>query len=133
MGVTPNGVAGSTKPSIRSATACAMTLAARVSVPVGKCGPCCSTLPHGRITSGFFFNCAAISGWVRSAKWRLGNMAIVLGQPLVRISDDVGDFHRAALLLDRAQPGVNHCQRDIGATGVEFVRFSAAATCGEHV
>ena len=68
IGVTPNGVFGSTRPSIRSATAWLMTLAASVSVPVGRCGPCCSTLPQGRITSGFFLNCAAISGCVRSEK-----------------------------------------------------------------
>jgi len=27
-----------------------IALAAKVSVPVGRCGPCCSVLPQGRIT-----------------------------------------------------------------------------------
>src|SRR3954452_16603748 len=110
IGVTPNGVFGSTKPSIRSATAWLMTLAASVSVPVGRCGPCCSTLPQGRITSGFFFNCAAISGCVRSEKYRLGNMSASFGNFLVRFGNDVSDLHGLALPLDGAQAGVDHRQ-----------------------
>jgi hypothetical protein len=68
IGVTPNGVAGKTRPSMRSAMAWAMIVAASVSVPAGRCGPCCSTLPVGRMTNGLRCSCAAISGWVSSAK-----------------------------------------------------------------
>jgi hypothetical protein len=68
MGVTPSGVPGITSASMRSATACAIVFAANESVPAGRCGPCCSTLPAGRITSGFIFSWAAISGCVSSTK-----------------------------------------------------------------
>src|SRR5689334_8982466 len=97
IGVTPKGVAGSTSPSMRSATAWPITFDAKVSVPVGRCGPCCSTLPAGRITSGFFLNCAAISGCVRSAKYRLGNMDLTLGEALAGILDHLGDAHALAM------------------------------------
>ena len=68
LDLTPKGVAGRTSPSMRSATAAEMTLAANVSVPVGRCGPCCSTLPAGMITSGLALSCAATSGCVSSMK-----------------------------------------------------------------
>src|SRR5262245_55181825 len=102
MGVTPSGVAGSTSPSMRSATRWLMTLAANVSVPVGRCGPCCSTLPVGRMTSGLFLSCAAISGCVRSQKYLLGSIA----RPLdlcARVLHHVGDGDEPAVLVDRAQ------------------------------
>src|SRR5262245_54893925 len=133
IGVTPSGVAGSTRPSIRSATAWAMTLAASVSVPAGRCGPCCSTLPAGRITSGFRLSWAAISGWVRSAKYRLGDMAAPFGEPAVRLRDHVGDAHRLTVLLDRAQGGVDHRHRDVAVASAELVRPAAAAALREHV
>src|SRR3954465_8886383 len=107
IGVTPNGVFGSTRPSIRSATAWEITFAAKVSVPVGRCGPCCSTLPQGRITSGLFFNWAAISGCARSEKKRLGNIPASFRELLVSVGDDVGDLHGLALPLNRAEAGID--------------------------
>src|SRR6266508_1047818 len=133
IGVTPSGVAGSTRPSMRSATAWAMALAASVSVPAGRWGPCCSTLPAGRITSGLFLSCAAISGWVNSGKVRLGNMAVPFGEEAVRVRDHVGDGHRLTVLLDRAQRGVDHRHRDIAVPGAELVRSAGAAALREHV
>src|SRR5262249_7011237 len=133
IGVTPNGVAGRNRPSMRSATACAITLAASVSVPVGRCGPCCSTLPQGRITNGFFLSCAAISGCVRSAKQRLGNMAASLGETFVGLGDDVGKLHRLAIPLDGAQPGIDCRERHIAVPRVQLVGFSGAAAFREHL
>src|ERR1041384_5799642 len=121
IGVTPNGVAGKTRPSIRSATACAITLAASVSVPVGRCGPCCSTLPQGRITNGFFLSCAAISGCVRSAKERLGNMAASLGEALMSFGDDVGKLHGLAVPLDRAQARIDRGQRHVAVVRIQLI------------
>src|ERR1051325_10361768 len=88
---------------MRSATAWPITFDAKMSVPVGRCGPCCSTLPAGRITSGFFSSCAAISGWVSSMKYRLGNMDFSLGHALARLLDHVLDAHALPVALDRAQ------------------------------
>src|SRR3981081_1576321 len=88
-----------------SATRCAIMFAASVSVPVGRCGPCCSTLPAGRMTSGFFLNCAAISGCVNSEKNRLGSIAAPFRYVAARRLDDVGEANAAPVLLDRAQRG----------------------------
>src|SRR5262245_10705257 len=122
IGVTPNGVAGSSRPSMRSATAAPITFDAKMSVPVGRCGPCCSTLPAGRITSGFFLSCAAISGWVSSMKWRLGNMDVSLGHALARLLDHVGDAHALSVALDRAQRRIDDRDRDIAVVRIEQVR-----------
>src|SRR3954462_2516411 len=115
------------------ATALATAFAASVSVAVGRCGPCCSTLPQGRITSAFFCNCAAISGCVSSAKYRLGNIAALLRELSVRIGNDVGDLHRLSMPLDRAQSGKYDRERRVPVAGIELVCFSGAATFGEHV
>src|SRR4051812_32505245 len=131
IGVTPNGVFGSTRPSIRSATAWEITFAAKVSVPVGRCGPCCSTLPQGRIAGGFFLSCGAIAGWCRSEKWRLGNIPASSRELLVGVGDDVGDFHRLALPLDRAEAGIDHGERHIAVPRVQLVRFPGAAAFRE--
>src|SRR5262245_60938760 len=133
IGVTPSGVAGSTKPSMRSATCCAIKFAANVSVPVGRCGPCCSTLPAGRITSGFFLNCEAISGCVSSAKYRLGSIAAPFREPPARGRDDIRNADAAAIVLDRAQRRVDHRKRDIAVVGAELVRLAAAAALREQV
>src|SRR5262245_30256012 len=133
IGVTPSGVAGSTRPSISSATPPAITLAASVSVPVGRCGPCCSTLPAGRMTSGFFLNCAAISGCVNSEKNRLGSIAAPFGEARPRPLDDVGQADRAAMLIDRAQRRVDDGQRDIAAVGAQLVALAALAALREQV
>src|SRR2546425_1448482 len=110
-----------------------MTVAASVSVPVGRCGPCCSTLPVGRITNGFFLSCAAISGWVSSAKVRLGNMEAPFRDPAMRFRNDVGDAHRLTVLLDRAQGGIDYRHRDIAVPGAELVRSAGTAAVGEHL
>src|SRR5215469_12295742 len=110
---------------MRSATAWPITVDAKVSVPVGRCGPCCSTLPAGRITSGFFFSCAAISGWVSSMKWRLGNMDVPFGHALARLLDHVGDAHALAAAVDRAQRRVDHRDRDIAVPRIEQVGAAA--------
>src|SRR5262245_1348578 len=133
MGVTPSGVAGSTRPSISSATRPAMTLAASVSVPVGRCGPCCSTLPAGRMTSGFFLNCAAISGCVKSEKNRLGSIAAPFGNARSRRLDHLGETDSAAVLPDRAQRGVDHRERDVAVVGAELVTLAALAALREQV
>src|SRR5690242_1254463 len=133
MGVTPNGVAGSSRPSMRSATAWPITLEAKMSVPVGRCGPCCSTLPAGRITSGFFSSCAAISGWVNSMKWRLGNMDIPFGHTLPRLLDHVGDAHALPVALDRVQRRVDHRDRDVAVARIEQVGATADAALGKHL
>src|SRR5215831_16575542 len=133
IGVTPNGVAGSRSPSMRSATAWPITFAAKMSVPVGRCGPCCSTEPAGRITSGFFSSCAAISGCVSSMKWRLGNMDVPFGHALARLLDHVGDAHARPIALDRAQRRVHHRDRDIAVARVEQVRAAADAAFGEYL
>src|SRR5689334_2261800 len=125
MGVTPSGVPGSTRPSSRSATAWPMTLAAKMSVPVGKCGPCCSTLPAGRMTSGLLLSCAAISGWVRSMKYRLGNMA--------RTGLGLGNRHELTLPLDRAQCRVDRGDRHVAVVCRKLVRLAGAAALREHV
>src|SRR5262245_17173857 len=133
MGVTPSGVAGSTRPSISSATRPAMTLAASVSVPVGRCGPCCSTLPAGRMTSGFFLNCAAISGCVSSQKNRLGSIAAPFGDASPRRFDHLGKADAAAVLLDRPQRRVDHRERHIAVVGAELVALTALAALREQV
>src|ERR1700682_2576197 len=133
IGVTPKGVAGSTRASMRSATACPITLDAKMSVPVGRCGPCCSTLPAGRITSGFFLSCAAISGWVRSMKERLGNMDFPLDHALPRILDHIGDAHARSVAVNRAQRRIDHRDRDIAVAGIEQVGAAAHAALGEHL
>src|SRR6516164_9497466 len=132
IGVTPSGQAASTRPSKRSATAWAMTLAAKLSVPVGRCGPCCSTLPAGRITNGFFLNCAAMSGCVRSEKYRLGNMARSRVEACLRAGDHLGELDVAPALLARTQRPIDHGDRDIAVRGIELVAFAAAAAFGEH-
>src|SRR5215471_3614120 len=132
IGVTPSGQAASTRPSMRCATACAITLAAKLSVPVGRCGPCCSTLPAGRITNGFFLNCAAISGCVRSEKYRLGNMTRSRAKARLRARHHVGELDVAAALLERAQRPVDHGDRHIAVRRSELVAFAAAAAFGEH-
>src|SRR5215813_169694 len=132
MGVTPSGVEGSTRPSMRSATACAMTLAASVAVPVGRCGPCCSTLPAGRITSGFFLSWAAISGCVRSQKLRLSSIAAPLGDASARRFHDLGDAHQLAVVLDRAQRRVLDRHRRIAIIGGELVLLPGAAALSEQ-
>src|SRR2546421_2079608 len=118
---------------MRCATALATAFAASVSVAVGRCGPCCSTLPQGRITSGFFCSCSAISGWVSSAKYRLGNIAALLRELRVCIGNDVGDLHRLSLPLDRAQSGKYDRERRVPVAGVELVCCSSPATFREHV
>src|SRR5689334_8769085 len=128
MGVTPSGVPGSTRPSSRSATAWPMTLAAKMSVPVGKCGPCCSTLPAGRMTSGLLLSCAAISGWVRSTKYRLGNMA----RTGLGLGNRLGDRHELTLAVDRAQCGVDHGDRHVAVVCRELVWLAGAAALREH-
>src|SRR5471032_844165 len=119
MGVTPNGVAGSSSPSIRSATALPMTWLAYMSVPVGRCGPCCSTLPAGRMTSGFFLSCCAISGWVRSMKWRVGSITLFL-KFCLRFADDIGDFHALTVAVDRAQRRVDDGDGDVAVVSRQF-------------
>src|SRR5712691_5539183 len=133
MGVTPSGQAGSTRPSMNSATRPAMTLAASASVPVGKCGPCCSTLPAGRMTSGCFSSWAAISGCVNSEKNRLGSIAASFRKAGPRGIDDVGEADGVAILLDRAQGRVHHRERDIAVVGAELVALAAAAALREQV
>src|SRR5262249_9362748 len=104
---------------MRSATAWPITFEAKMAVPVGRCGPCCSTLPAGRITSGFFLICAAISGWVSSMKCRLGNMDFSLGHALARLFDYVGDAHALPVALDRAQRRIDDRDRDIAVVRIE--------------
>src|ERR1700731_839065 len=133
IGVTPNGVAGSSSPSMRSATAAPITFDAKMSVPVGRCGPCCSTLPAGRITSGLRLSWAAISGWVRSMKWRLGNMDFPFGHARPRLLDHVGDAHARAIALDRAQRRIDHRDRDIAVARIEQVGAAGDAAFGEHL
>src|SRR5262249_29079031 len=133
IGVTPTIVAGSTRPSIRSATAWLISLAAKVSVPVGRCAPCCSTLPQGRITSGFRCSCAAISGCVSSMKWRLGNMTGSLRQLAFGFRDHVGDDDGLAMLFDRTERGIDHSDSDIAVTRIQLVLFARAAALGEHI
>src|SRR5712691_12431709 len=132
IGVTPSGVAGRTRPSIRSATRPAMPLAASVSVPVGRCGPCCSTLPACSMTSGCFASCAAISGCVSSEKNRLGSIPAPFRKRPRRL-EHVGDFYGAAVLLDRAQRRVDDRDRDIAVAGAELARLAAAAALREEV
>src|SRR6478735_12057446 len=133
IGVTPSGPPGSTRPSMRSATACPITLDAKMSVPVGRCGPCCSTLPAGRITSGFFLNCAAISGCVNSEKNRLGSIAAPFRHVPARRLDNIGQANAAPVFLDRAQCGVDDRKRDIAVVGGELVALAAAAARREQV
>src|SRR5262245_41617700 len=108
IGVTATGEGGKTRASIRSATAWLIALAAKVSVPVGRCGPCCSGLPQGRITSGLCCSCVAISGCVSSTKYRLGNMAASLRELAVGFCNHVGDGHGLAVLFDRAERSIDH-------------------------
>src|SRR5712691_6662058 len=133
IGVTPSGVPGRTRPSISSATRPAIALAASVSVPVGRCGPCCSTLPAGRMTRGCFASCAAISGCVSSEKNRLGSIPAPFRKPRPRRCEHVGDFYGAAVLLDRAQRRVDDRDRDIAVAGAELARLAAAAALREQV
>src|SRR6478609_93444 len=133
IGVTPSGVAGNTRPSISSATRCATMFAARMSVPVGRCGPCCSTLPAGRMTSGFSLNCAAISGCVNSEKNRLGSIAAPFRHAAARRLDHVDKANAATVFLDRAQCGVDHGKRDIAIVGAQLVTLAAATTRGEQI
>src|SRR5215471_12570537 len=133
IGVTPNGVAGSRSPSMRSATAWPITLEAKMSVPVGRCGPCCSTEPAGRITSGLFASCAAISGWVSSMKWRLGNMDVPFGHALPGLLDHVGDAYALPVALDRAKRRIHHRDRDVAVARIEQVGAAADTTVGEHL
>src|SRR6188474_704647 len=118
---------------MRSATCCAIMFAASVSVPVGRCGPCCSTLPAGRMTSGFFLNCAAISGCVNSERNRLGSIAAPFRHAATRRLDDVGKADAAPIFLDRAQCGVDHGKRDIAIVGAQLVTLAAATTRGEQI
>src|SRR5262249_39282532 len=133
IGVTPSGGAGRTRPSMRSATASAITSAASVSVPVGRCGPCCSMLPAGRVTSGLRLSCAAISGWGSSAKLRLGNMTAPGGEAGMRLAHHLGDARRLPLALERAQGGVDDGDGGVAVLRREFVRPAGAAAFGEHV
>src|SRR3954471_24371141 len=118
---------------MRSATCCAIMFAASVSVPVGRCGPCCSTLPAGRMTSGFFLNCAAISGCVNSEKNRLGSIEAPFHQVVARRFDDVGKANAAPVFLDRAQRGIDDRKRDIAVVGAELVDLAAATARGEQI
>src|SRR5580704_13782912 len=132
-GVTPNGPPGSTNPSIRSATACAITFDAKISVPVGKCGPCCSTLPCGRITSGFFFNCAESpaasvpqnTGWQASALLSLRHSAL-------RVLQNVRNRHALPVLFQRLQRGIYHRHRHIAVLRAQLIRLARPATLCEH-
>src|SRR5690349_3121853 len=148
IGVTPKGVAGTTSPSMRSATAWPITFDAKVSVPVGRCGPCCSTLPAGRITSGFFLNCAAISGCVRSMKYRLGSTLdfVVTRHPSLnsggprlaadlgaRLVEHVANAHALALAVDRPERRVDHGNGDVAIMRSQLVRLSARAALREHL
>src|SRR5512139_2398512 len=132
IGVTPNGHAGSTRASMRFATSSPITMLAKVSVPVGRCGPCCSTLPAGRITNGLVLSCAAISGWVSSMKWRLGNMGLSRLGAGPRFVQDIADTHILATIVDRAQRGIDNCDRNIAVVRGQFVWLAGAAALGEH-
>ena len=47
----PKGMAGATTaPGSSAAAACAKAIATCVSVPIGRCGPCCSVAPSGTIS-----------------------------------------------------------------------------------
>src|SRR6185437_1784987 len=131
-GVTPTGLAGRTRPSMRSATASAITSTAYISIPLGRWGPCCSTLPAARMTSGFFLNWAAISGCVSSTKYRLGNGA-PLCQAFARRFHHIRDPGIAAVVLNRAQGGIDHGHGDIAVIRAEFAGFAAAAAFREHL
>src|ERR1700730_540648 len=126
-GVTPSGPPGSTRPSMRSATAWAITFAAKISVPAGRWGPCCSTLPCGRITTGFFFICAAISGCVRSMKYRLGNMDALASEARARMLKHLGDAHRLSVSFDGAQRRVHDGDGHIAVVGTQLVRLAGPA------
>src|SRR5437763_391443 len=106
-----------------------------MSVPVGRCGPCCSTLPAGKITTGFFLSCCAISGCVSSMKCRLGSMRSLLGRLETgsRLVDDIGDFHRLAFVFDGTQCRVDHSNRDIAVVRAQLAHFTADAALREHV
>src|SRR5437660_12738944 len=106
---------------MRCATASPTAFAASVSVAVGRCGPCCSTLPQGRITSAFFCSCVAISGCVSSAKYRLGNIAALLRELCMRIGHHIGDLHCLSMPLDRAQSGKYDREGRVPVAGVELV------------
>src|SRR6185437_9194228 len=131
-GVTPTGLAGRTRPSMRSATASAITSTAYISIPLGRWGPCCSTLPAARMTSGFFLKWAAISGCVSSTKYRLGNGA-PLCQAFARRFHHIRNPGVAAVVLNRAQRSIDHGHGDVAVIGAQFAGFAAAAAFREHL
>src|ERR1035437_1316034 len=104
-----------------------------MSVPAGRCGPCCSTLPAGRMTSGFAFSCAAISGWVNSMKYRLGNTAAPLPDARPRLVEHLRHADGLSLPLDRPQRRVDDGERDVAVARVEAARPAGAAGLGEHL
>ena len=133
IGVTPSGEAGNTRPSISSATRCAIMFAARVSVPVGRCGPCRSTLPAGRMTSGFFLNCAAISGCVNSeknsARQHFGVLSATRRRAVSMTSARrmLRRFPRSSAMRRRPRQARHcHCR-------AQLVTLAAATTRGEQV
>ena len=107
-----------------------------MSVPVGRCGPCCSTLPAGRMTSGFLLELRGDLGLREidevAARQHCGfRSASVLRAPSAMTSASVTEL---AVALDRAQRGVDARRpRRCRCRAVSSLGFAGAAALGEHL